>query len=430
MTALAIDRSRRRGACPGLSVPMQTGDGLLVRLMPTGTIPLAAFAALCAAARQHGNGIIEVTGRGSIQVRGLSAASAPRFADAIAALNIAAADGVPVLCNALAGLDPEEILDAAALAANLRRALARTSLTARLAPKISVAVDGGGALTLDGLPADVRLSAQATSAGAVLCVSVAGDGTTAARIGAVSIVHAVEAAVRLLEVIAQHGRTTRAHDLVAAESVAPFRAVLTGLLIDGVSEPRVGKFSDPIGSYRLRDGSVAVGIGLAFGHSDSRTLERLAEAARIAGAIGIRPAADRALMIIGISPPGVRALSDTAESLGFIVDRAHPRRRVVACAGAPICSSAHIAARALAPVVAEIAAPHLDDSCRIHISGCSKGCAQAGRAALTIVGSPDGCELVAGGSARDTPFAVVATNELPAAIARHFHAVTREGRNV
>ncbi len=160
MSVRAISSSQRRGACPGLSAPMPTGDGLLVRLLPIGTIPLAAFAGLCAAAREHGNGVIEVTARGSIQVRGLNAASAPRFADAIAALDIAADDGVPVLSNALAGLDPEEILDAGALAADLRRALAETSLPSRLAPKVSVAIDGGGALDLDEVAADVRLRAE------------------------------------------------------------------------------------------------------------------------------------------------------------------------------------------------------------------------------------------------------------------------------
>jgi len=45
MTAHAIALPHRRGACPGLSAPMPTGDGLLVRLLPTGTIPLAAFTA-------------------------------------------------------------------------------------------------------------------------------------------------------------------------------------------------------------------------------------------------------------------------------------------------------------------------------------------------------------------------------------------------
>src|ERR1700677_5358734 len=137
MTALAINRSQRRGVCPGLSAPMPTGDGLLVRLLPIGTMPLVAFAQLCAAVRQYGNGIVEVTGRGSIQVRGLNVGSAARFADAVAALGIAAEDSIPLLSNALAGLDDKEILDADALAADLRRALRRTSLTAGLAPKVS-----------------------------------------------------------------------------------------------------------------------------------------------------------------------------------------------------------------------------------------------------------------------------------------------------
>src|SRR5258708_40213257 len=95
MTAPALTLPQPRGACPGLSAPMATGDGLLVRLLPTGTIELDAFAALCAAARQHGNGIIEVTSRGSVQIRGLSAASAPRFAAAVAPLDISRAGGTP-----------------------------------------------------------------------------------------------------------------------------------------------------------------------------------------------------------------------------------------------------------------------------------------------------------------------------------------------
>src|SRR5262252_9879428 len=103
---------RRRGACPGLSAPMPTGDGLLARLRPDGTVTLDQMAGLCAAARRHGNGIVEITSRGSIQVRGLDASSAPAFADAVAALAIAVHDGVPVIADPLAGLDPDELIDA------------------------------------------------------------------------------------------------------------------------------------------------------------------------------------------------------------------------------------------------------------------------------------------------------------------------------
>src|SRR5204862_81110 len=93
-----MDISMRRGACPGLSAPMATGDGLLARLTPAGsTIALDAFAGLCGAAQTHGNGIVEITSRGSIQVRGLSAASAPLFAAEVASLGIEAGDGSPLL---------------------------------------------------------------------------------------------------------------------------------------------------------------------------------------------------------------------------------------------------------------------------------------------------------------------------------------------
>jgi len=135
----------RRGACPGLSAPMPTGDGLLVRFIPIGTIPLDAFAGLCAAARTHGNGVVEVTRRGSIQIRGLTPPSAPRFAAAIAALGIAADNGVPVLTDPLAGIDAGEICDAGLLAAELRNALAVAPIAAKMAPKVSVVIDGGRA---------------------------------------------------------------------------------------------------------------------------------------------------------------------------------------------------------------------------------------------------------------------------------------------
>ena len=114
--------SQRRGACPALFTPMQTGDGLLARILPAEGITPAAFAAFCAAARRHGNGTIEVSARGSLQVRGLTVASAPRFADEVAALGIAAL-GVPVLSDPLPD-DPAALIDAAALAANLRAAIA------------------------------------------------------------------------------------------------------------------------------------------------------------------------------------------------------------------------------------------------------------------------------------------------------------------
>ena len=431
MSVRAVALSRRRGACPGLAAPMPTGDGLLARLSPAGTIALDAFRGLCAAARQHGNGIIEVTARGSVQIRGLTAASAPRFADAVAALAIAAADGVPVLTNALAGLDPDEILDAGAVAADLRRKLARASFAASLAPKVSVVIDGGGALGLDEAAADVRLRAELMEGEIAFRVGVGGERASAITLGAIAPSCAVEAALQLLEMVASRGRDARARDVLAAAGIAPFRSALRGLLAasalpgePGHREADIGfsanrQKTDPTGQHRLRDGSLACGIAPAFGHADAEMLARLAEAAYAAGASGMRAAPGRTLMIIGLRDEAARRFAATAERLGFIVRADDPRRYVIACAGAPVCSSAHIAARAIAPFVAAAAGAHLDASFKVHISGCGKGCAHAGSAKLTVVGLPHGCALVGDGGVCDAPFALVATDQLPTAIGRY-----------
>jgi precorrin-3B synthase len=424
--------ARRRGACPGLSSPMPTGDGLLVRLQTVGTIPLGAFTALCREAERHGNGIIEITARGNIQVRGLSTASAPRFADAVAALNVAAADGTPILSNVLAGIDPEEILDAAALAADLRRALAQTSLSAGLGAKVSVVIDGGGVLGLDALAADIRTRAELIDGVVMLRVGVGGDGASAADLGVIMPADAAQALLRLLEVIGQRGREARARDIVATEGVAPFGAAIADLLRTSGrpknnSRLRGTKGDDPIGLHPLSDERFACGIGLAFGHADAATLRRLIVAAAAADAVGLRTAPGRALMIIGLNGQTCSRFIADAESLGFVVRADDPRQRVVACAGAPICASAFIAARAVAPLVAETAAPLFGGAHTIHISGCAKGCAHSARAALTAVGTPDGCALIANGTTHDAPFATVAATELTSAVAQYARQTKREG---
>ncbi len=435
MSVRAIAAPQRRGACPGLSEPMPTGDGLLVRLRPIGTVPLDAFAQLCAAARRYGNSVIEITSRGSIQVRGLSAASAPRFAAGIAALNIAAADGVPILCNPLAGLAIDELFDTAALAEELRHALAQTSLTPKLSAKISVVIDGGGALNLATVPADLRLSAEKTAGNVALRIGVGGDNANAADLGLVAPAHGVAAAMGLLEFMARRGRNTRARDIVAAEGIGEFCKPISDLLVS--VRPRESgnpeldsrlrgneRHVSPLGLHPLRDGSLAAGVGLAFGHADASQLERLTDTASAAGASGFRAASGRALLALGLAPNTAAAFVAAAEQLGFIVRADDPRRSIVACAGAPVCASAYIASRELAPRIAGRAA------FTVHISGCDKGCAQAAPAALTVVGTPEGCALIANGSARDAPFAVVTSDDLPAAVANVARQAPREADHV
>ena len=440
MTMAATAAPYRRGACPGLSAPMPTGDGLLVRILPTGTISLIAFAALCEAARTHGNGVIEVTSRGSIQIRGLTEVSAAQFADAVGALGIAADDGVPVLCNPLAGFDVTETFDCAPLAAQLRHAIAQRGLTAELSPKVSIVIDGGGAAGLAEIAADIRLRAQQIDGEALFHVGIGGDETHATDLGHVAAKHGVAAALCLLSVIARHGREARGRDVVAVAGATVFRSAIGAFTSTPPRESGDPKLDSrlpgderntgtgaAIGTFPLRNGKIARGIGLAFGHTDAGALERLIAAAQEAGATGLRAAPGRALLAIGVTSENALAFSAAAARLGFIIAADDPRRNVIACAGAPICASAHIASRALAPAIAATGATRLGT---IHISGCAKGCARSSAAALTVIGTAESCVLVANGSVRDTPFASVPATELVSTIDRYAHENILEAAHV
>jgi precorrin-3B synthase len=406
----------RRGTCPGLSQPMLTGDGFLVRLTPTGaTIRPEAFIALCTAARSCGNGVIEITSRGNIQIRGLTERSVEPLAAMVGRIDLPVSEGPVVLCDSLAGLDGEHVLDAGALAAQLRRAIASASFTTNLEPKVSVAVDGGGPLHLDGIPADLRLKAQASDGRVYLHVSVGGDAAAAQPIGAVATKDAVEAALRMLGVIAA-GRA-RAREIVAAGGIDAFCRAIADIGVD-LAPPSFRPPADPVGTHTMRDGSVTLGFGLPFGHADSTALEELARAAVSAGGTGLRTAPGRALLVIGIGQDRVAQVVDSAERLGFIVHPEDPRRQIVACAGAPICAAAEIPARTLAPSLAGSAAMAGRDAPMVHVSGCAKGCACARSAPVTVVGVGGRCGVVVNGSARDRPLATLMPEALPAALSR------------
>jgi precorrin-3B synthase len=219
-------------------------------------------------------------------------------------------------------------------------------------------------------------------------------------------------------------------DIVATDGIAVLHSAVADLIIHDGPARSESQFSDIIGLHPLQDETFAYGVGLAFGHADATSLRRLTEAAKTAGARGMRAAPGRTLMSVGLTQQTASSFAAAAEALGFIVRTDDPRRQVVACAGAPICASANIAARAIAPQIAAAAAPYLDGSFKIHISGCAKGCAHPASAALTVVGTSSGCALIADGTARGAPFKIVATNELPAAVAEIARSLKREDDHV
>lgn len=383
--------SLRRGACPSLSAPMQTGDGLLARLNPAdGALTGYQLAGVADAAREFGNGVLEISARGNLQIRGLTHASAAALADTVAGLEIAVHPGIEVRTGALAGLDAGETADPRPLVEIIRqRAL---PLASRLAPKVSVVVDGGGALPLDGLGADVRL--RAISAHEWL---VDAGGTVLGKGGPDE---AVDATMSVIERLSELGHEARSRDLDDAALSAA-----AGNLNPAARFARA-RASLPVGRFPLCGGKMARGFTPAFGQIDAHALAALARS--VGQETAFRLAPGRGLLALNLPEAEEKTLVETAARLGLVTDACDPRLRIVACAGAPACASGHLATKAIATALA--ADMPVGDGI-VHLSGCAKQCARPARASATLIGSLQGYEIETKDDAMRKRLARIVDNE-------------------
>jgi precorrin-3B synthase len=345
----------RRGWCPTLHEPMPSGDGWLARVKPFGGCLSAAQArTLAGAAAAHGNGVIELTQRGNVQVRGLTPASAKQLAEAMVAAGLASPDPA---AERRRNVTVAPLADAAVVA-ELERRLEAASDLAALPGKFGFAVDHGS-FSLDGAAANVRLRAcdrhwLVWPHGSLTALSCGAE-------------EAIEAA------------------LMFARANMSMREATGGPLTPAQPERHIGKLAH------------GTGIGVPFGATDAPTLEKLVDLAEQFGDGVLRITPWRAMFVRYGRVPADELLAE-AMALGLIVDPADPRLSVVACPGAPACARGHARTQEDAARLARVLPGRA-----VHVSGCAKGCAHPSAAALTLVAAPDGYGLVRDGRAGDVP---------------------------
>lgn len=341
-----------RGWCPGALRPMLAGDGLLVRVRPrAGRLTQAQALGIAALSGRHGNGLVDLTARANLQLRGVSEASLPGLIEGLGALDLLDADAdVEARRNVIVTPFWRRGDGSFEIAMALSEALARGDAPS-LPAKFGFAVDCGEAAVLRSAAADIRIERDA--AGELI---VRADGATAAVRADEDDVVAI--AVDLARRQATTSTTDRSPRRVAAAAVASTAAPV----------PAVG--AHPPGWL----------AGVAFGQLQADVLADLATL----GALRLTPW--RMLLIEDVT---------TAPALpGLITSLDDPLLRVVACVGAPSCLQAEAPTRPLARRLAAYVAPGE----LLHVSGCAKGCAHAGDT-TTIVASPQGFDLVRHGRA-------------------------------
>ena len=373
-----MSRFKVQGWCPGALRPMMSGDGLVVRIRPRLarlTAEQARGLALCAL--RHGNGLIDLSARANVQLRGIRP-------DAHMAL---LAD-----LDRLGLIDPDEMTEAhrnlvvspfwtdpdgTVEVAGVLTAVLRDGASADLSGKFGLAVDLGPVPLLQDVSADIRVERAGAgwlvrpdsfSSGVVVTTPEALAAATTDLIGwFLAVNRAGPGRGRMAGLWPDLPQAARDLRLPAA-----FQTVRAGFA--GSVPPRPGTY--PLGQM----------VGFEFGQAGADTFAALASAA-------LRITPWRMILLEGAT---------SAPALDGLITRADdPRLRVTACTGAPGCPQALQPTRRLAQGLAA----QVPDGKHLHVSGCAKGCAHPRAADVTLCGTASGYDVILNGRAGDAALA-------------------------
>ena len=386
-----------KGWCPGAYATMASNDGLLIRAKIVGArIDAAQLAAVAAISADCGNGLVDLSQRAQLQIRGVNAATLPDALRRLGAANLLPRDAAAERVTNIIAAPLSD--DANAMARELADAIQADHALRALPAKFLFAIDGG-TLPLSNIEADIRLStAQLNN----VAISVAGADDLAV------IVDRTEAVATALEL---------ARAFVTLRNGA-FELRRMGRLVKALGAARLFSEAGLVAALSRRPDSAPrpflgaqeagrlyfAGVAAPSGRWRASELEALAALAASQAGGELRLTPWRAILILAPSADAARSIVAAARARDLIVSHDDPRLAVVACPGAPECPQARGDTRGalarLAPLAQKLAGK---DGVGLHISGCAKGCARPGGAPVTLIADGGRFDLVDQGGASDAP---------------------------
>jgi precorrin-3B synthase len=350
-----VPRTREQDACPGALQVHQAADGVLVRVrLPGGALSAAQLQTLADLADTVGSGTLELTSRGSVQLRGVT--DPAEVADAVAAAGLlpsATHERVRnIVASPLSGRSGG-LLDVRPWVAALDTAIQADPALAGLAGRFWFSIDDGRG-DVSGLAADIGV--QALPDGAVALLLAGAD--TGVRLAGDDVVATLTLlAGRFQEIRGKRWRIIELND--TAQLLDGFTPGADRITVAAPSPP-------PVGWFTQDDGRVSLGAAVPLGILPARTAQFLA--ATDAPLI-ITPW--RSLLICdldeGVADVALRVLAP----MDLVFDANSPWLQVSACAGSPGCerSAADVRGDARAAVRAGRTSGRHQ-----HYVGCERAC--------------------------------------------------------
>ncbi|MEV7871166.1 precorrin-3B synthase [Streptomyces sp. NPDC088124] len=387
----------RSDACPGALRLHAADDGALARLrLPAGVLTHRQAQVLADAAERLGDGHLDLTSRGNVQLRGLDAGCGGELAALLHGADLLPSEAHErvrnIVASPLAGLDGLGAGDVQLWARRLDELLCASDAATGLSGRFLFALDDGRG-DVAALGADVTLLARR-------------DGTVTVRTGAnhpavrvpdvrvpdvrVPAADAPRAALLAAEVFltvagASGTGAWRVQDLPAESARGLTAAVTERLTAAGIpvlpgdagsdaAAPGPAPTPAPTpapGPIPSPDGTVALSAYPRLGRLSVAQWRLLLTEDR-----GLRLTPWRGVIVPGLAPAAAAGLLGHLRTAGLVTDPGSPWLGVGACTGRPGCAKALADVRAdAAAAVAEAAAPGVDgNGLPVYWSGCARRC--------------------------------------------------------
>ncbi|MFF0497821.1 precorrin-3B synthase [Nocardia aobensis] len=383
-------------SCPGVLRLHQAADGPLARIrLPGGAVTPNQLRALAAAAGELGNGSIELTSRGNVQLRQMHDAAA-------LAERLEHADLLPapshervrnIVASPLSGRSGGWS-DVHPLAGQLDAGLRAAPELAALPGRVLFTLDDGRG-DISGLGGDIGV--HATDEAEFALVLAGRD--SGARIGADRAVDTMLAAAHSFQRV--RGEQWRLREVADG----PAR-ILAELALEPIAEPMdfVARHDIPIGWLTQADDRVALGAAVPLGALPARTAEFVAA---VEHPILITPW--RSLVIADMDEWTAEQVVRVLAPMGLIFDANSPWLAVTACAGRPGCAKSLTDVRAdtadavasgrvlpvgaPAPDLSGVAADQVVVAGRQHWSGCDRQCGRPAGPVTEVVAEAGGYRI-------------------------------------
>ncbi|MFI1252765.1 cobalamin biosynthesis protein CobG [Streptomyces netropsis] len=397
-------------ACPGALRLHAADDGSLARVrLPAGLLTTRQATALALVAEELGDGNLDITSRGNVQLRGLADGCGGELAGRLRAAGLLPSDRHDrvrnVAASPLCGLDgaPERSRTGATDVQAWARALDALLCTPAADPSDDLDLSGLSGRFLFGLDdgrgdivalgPDVTLIASGEGQ-ATLCFAATGPGLRIAASDAPRA--AVLAAREFLAAPARSGaKAWRVRDL-APEHRPRVDALADRLTAAGIAaallpDPRLphGPPVEP-GLVTGRDGRCALSVTAPLGRLTAAQWRLMTTVAARDGAGELRVTPWRGIVVPGLPAGTARTRLTALADAGLVTSTASPWHRAGACAGRPGC------AKSLADVRADAAACLTGlppAGLPVYWSGCERRCGHPGGSWVDVLATGDGYRI-------------------------------------